>query len=61
MTHITLFAVGRAYPIPLSTVYVGQRVVGIRTNHYLADVLILNNWFDRKQPDNDLNFTVKEF
>ena len=58
--HLTLFLLGD-YSIPVSTINVGNRWAGGKGNNYLADVEILNRWFDRKQPDNDTVFTIREF
>ena len=58
MTHLTLFLLGD-YSIPFSTVRVDIRMAGGRGDSYLADMEILNCWFDRKEPANDKVFTIR--
>lgn len=56
MTFLTLFTLGRSTSIPFSTVTIAHHFIKAG---YVAEVLILDHWFDRKVANNDTEFTIK--
>lgn len=64
MTSLTIFTLGRSTSIPFSTVTIAHHIINCKTKNqdssFVAEVLILNHWFDRKVADNDAILTVRK-
>lgn len=60
MTALTLFTLGRGCSIPFSTVTVAHHLIKSGVSSYVAEVLILNQWFERSLPANDIGLTIRK-